>query len=204
MQAVHLFVFEGLADWEPAFAVAELNRPPASGERRFRVETVGLTTAPVRTMGGVTVLPDTTLGQLDPRDSAMLILPGGTTWEQGGNPEALAKARDFLAAGVPVAAICGATFGLALAGLLDDRRHTSNAREWLATSGYRGGALHEDEPAVTDRDVITASGVRPVDFARAIFARLDLMPPRALDAWHGLYTTGEARYFHDLMAAGAA
>jgi putative intracellular protease/amidase len=203
MKTVHLFVFDGLADWEPSFAIAGLSHPPG-GEPRYRVVAVGLTAAPVRTMGGVHVLPDTTLDRLDPRDSALLILSGGTTWERGGNPEALATARAFLDAGVPVAAICGATFGCALAGLLDDRRHTSNAREYLALSGYRGAALYQDAPAVADGDLITASGVHPVDFARAIFARLEAMPPRALDAWYGLYRTGEARYFHELVAAGAA
>ena len=48
------------------------------------------------------------------------------------------KAAEFLDAGVPVAAICGATAGLAAEGLLDDRRHTSNAAEFLAATGYGG------------------------------------------------------------------
>jgi len=154
-------------------------------------------------MGGLRVVPDGTLARLEPRRSAMLILPGGAAWEVGGNDAAVAAARAFLDAGVPVAAICGATFGLARAGLLDDRPHTSNAREYLAQSGYAGGALYRDEPAVTDRDLITASGVMPVDFARAIFARLELFPPQVLDAWYGLYKTGEARYFHELVAAAS-
>ena len=78
-----------------------------------------------------------------------------------------AAARRFLAAGVPVAAICGATFGLAIEGLLDDRAHTSNAPEYLEYSGYRGGDRYVDEPAVVDGDLITASGVAPVHFAQA-------------------------------------
>jgi len=204
MQTVHLFVFDGQADWEPGFAVAGLNQPLAPGAApRFRVATVGPTDAPARTMGGLRVVPDGTIARLDPCESAMLILPGGTAWEEGGNAAALAKARAFLDAGVPVAAICGATFGLARAGLLDDRRHTSNAREYLARSGYRGAALYQDEPAVTDRDLITAGGVMPVDFARAIFARLEVFPPKVLDACYGLYKTGEARYFYEL-GAGAS
>ena len=44
---------------------------------------------------------------------AGLILPGGDTWDEGGNTDAVEKAREFLAGGVPVAAICGATAGLA-------------------------------------------------------------------------------------------
>ena len=57
--------------------------------------------------------------------------------------------------------IGGATFGLALEGLLDDRTHTSNAAEYLALTGYAGGDRFVAEPAVVDGDLITASGVAP-------------------------------------------
>lgn len=99
----------------------------------------------------------------------MLILPGGDAWDAGGNGEAVDVARDFLDAGVPVAAICGATAGLARGGLLDARRHTSNVREYLEATGYGGAAYYRDEAVVADRDVITASAMAPLDFARAIF-----------------------------------
>ena len=56
----------------------------------------------------------------------------------GGNIEAVEVARVFLKAGVPVAAICGATAGLARGGLLDGCRHTSNSKEYLAATQYRG------------------------------------------------------------------
>jgi putative intracellular protease/amidase len=68
----------------------------------------------------------------------MLILPGGTARDEGKHRVAAEKARQFLAADVPVAAICGATAGLARAGLLDDKRHTSNARDYLQASHYGG------------------------------------------------------------------
>ena len=97
--------------------------------------------APVVTIGSITILPDLTLDELAPQDSAMLILPGGESWDQVQNAEASEQARHFLKAGVPVAAICGATSGLARAGLLDDVEHTSNAREYLQATGYRGAAL---------------------------------------------------------------
>jgi putative intracellular protease/amidase len=51
------------------------------------------------------------LDQLNPAENTMLILPRGQSWDQGGNLEAMEKAKAFLAAGVPVAAICGATAG---------------------------------------------------------------------------------------------
>lgn len=71
----------------------------------------------------------------------MLILPGGKLWDDGKNMEAVEAAKTVLASGGAVAAICGATVGLARGGLLDDRKHTSNAREYLQATHYKGGAL---------------------------------------------------------------
>ena len=113
-------------------------------------------------MGGMRIVPDVVLDELRPVDSALLILPGADGWLVGGNAEFVEKAAQFIDADVPVAAICGATMGLAAAGLLDNRRHTSNAAEALASTGYRGGEHYVDEPAVTDGNVVTASGTAPV------------------------------------------
>jgi putative intracellular protease/amidase len=189
---VHLFVADTMADWEPGHAIAGINQPAYQREPgSLRVATVGVSRRPVRTLGGVTIAPDTTLGELEPASSAMLILPGGTAWDEGGNGEAAAAARSFLEAGVPVAAICGATAGLARVGLLDDRAHTSNAAEYLAAvPGYAGHAHYVAEPAVRDGDLITAGGVWPVHFARAIFERLDVYEPPMLEMWFALHTTG--------------
>jgi putative intracellular protease/amidase len=65
--------------------------------------------------------------------------PGGTSWDCTHDDDpAVEAARAFVNEGVPVAAICGATSGLARGGLLDDRAHTSNAKEYLEHQpGYR-------------------------------------------------------------------
>src|SRR6476661_10979777 len=116
-QTVHLFVFDTLADWEAGFAIAGLNNPAFQAQPgHYRVATVGVSKAPIVTIGGVTILPDLALDELTAERSAMLILPGGGGWEQGGNTEALDLSKRFLTAGVPVAAICGATSGLARVG----------------------------------------------------------------------------------------
>lgn len=143
-----------------------------------------------------------TFDELSAQHSAMLVLPGAETWQDAdAHAEAVQAARAFLAAGTPVAAICGATYGLAAAGLLDDREHTSNAPMFLAASGYGGRHLYRERPAVNDSGLITASGCHPVDFAAEIFAALDLYEPHVLDAWHGLYSTGEAKHYAVLAAA---
>jgi putative intracellular protease/amidase len=201
MEEVHLFVLNTMADWEPGFAIAHINRPMPGISSGFRVRTVGQDRTPVRSMGGLTIVPDLSLSEISPSESAMLILPGSDFWSDGSTDSVLSIAKEFVAAGVPVAAICGATFGLARAGLLDDRLHTSNDPGWLASSGYGGAAHFVQEPAVDDRGVITASMTGPLEFARLILARLGIFSTRAREAWYGLYKTGDPTCYVELTEA---
>jgi putative intracellular protease/amidase len=202
---VHLGVYDTLADWETGHAVAHINDPQFQREPgRYRVRTVAASAEPVTTMGGVRITPDLTLDEIDPAGSAMLILPGAHTWDEGGNGAMADAARRWLEAGTPVAAICGATAGLARAGVLDARPHTSNAAEYLAATGYAGAEHYVDAPAVRDGGLVTASGLHPVPFAREIFAVLELYEPDVLEAWAGLFGTGDPAWFGRLMAATAA
>ncbi|MBU1169211.1 MAG: glutamine amidotransferase [Proteobacteria bacterium] len=202
---VHLFVFDSLSDWEIGFAVAGINSPQfQKNPGNSRIRTVALGKNPVMTMGGIHIIPDMALDMLSPKDSSMLILPGGIAWDEGKNMETVEVAAAFLGLGVPVAAICGATAGLARGGLLDCRRHTSNAPEYLAATQYCGAEFYENAPAVTDDNVITASGIAPIDFAYHIFRRLDFYSLQVLDAWYGLYKTGRPEYFDALMKAASA
>jgi putative intracellular protease/amidase len=214
---VHLAVYDTLADWQPGAAVAHLVGHPHRQRTpgRFGLRTVGATRDPIVTTAGVRILPDVTLGELEPADSAMLVLSGGDAWvplydmrapraPDADEPDLLSafarKARAFVDAGAPVAAIGGATSGLARVGLLDDRAHTSDVAAFLERTGYRGADhFRVGELAVTDRDVITASGIAPVEFAREIFARLDVFEPDVLDAWYRLYGKQEASALYDLM-----
>jgi putative intracellular protease/amidase len=198
---VHLLVLDGLADWEPGFATAYIHRPAPGVRSPYRVRTVGLDRSPITTLGNVTILPDMGIDELAPAASAMLILPGADLWAEKSTDRALAKARELVDAGVPIAAICGATLGLARAGLLDDRRHTSNAPEFLAASGYRGAGRYVDAPAVEDRGVITAAAMAPLEFARLILGRLAVFSPAALDAWYGLYKTSNPACYAAFVAA---
>jgi putative intracellular protease/amidase len=202
IETVHLAVCDTMSDWEPGHAIAHINgqqwqRSPG----RFQVRTVAETREPITTMGGMRIVPDVTVAELEPESSAMLILVGDQRWGEGGNGPFAAKAAQFLRAGTPVAAICGATLGLARAGVLDEYDHTSNAAVYLQASGYDGGDRYRDEPAVTDRGLITAGGTDPIDFARHIFAKLGLYTNDVLDAWYRLYHDSDASAFAVLAAA---
>ena len=163
---VHLLVLDTLSDWEPAYASAYLNEPAAGMPSRYRVRSVGLSREPVVTKGGLRTLPDLAVDELSPADSALLILPGSDIWAEPRADVALEKALAFVNARVPVAAICGATAGLARAGLLDTRRHTSNAPEFLATTGYAGASYYVSQSVVEDDGVITAPDTASLEFAK--------------------------------------
>ena len=188
-RAIHVVVFDGFADWEPAHALAELRR---SGKRTVR--TVGFDGAPVVSMGGLRVMPDCELASVRPDEVELLILPGGDRWESGDYPrvalESLVAA--LLASETPVAAICAGTLALARAHALDDRRHTSNMRSYLSEHAPvdSGGAHYRESPAVRDRGVITASGLAPVDFAHAIFAELRLFNDEDAALWFDMFKNG--------------
>ena len=202
---VHVALYDTLADWEVGHAVAHLRSADYQHTPgRYEVVTVAQSGEPITTIGGMRIVPDVVLDDVDPADSAMLILPGATNWNApGGNAQFGTAARQFLEAGVPVAAICGATFGLAREGLLDDRDHTSGAAAYLASTGYAGGAHYREAAAVTDRNVITAGPTNPVEFAREVLAMLDVYTPEVLDAWYRLFALSDATAFPILMAAGA-
>ncbi|WP_045822535.1 DJ-1/PfpI family protein [Williamsia herbipolensis] len=202
---VLLAVYDTLADWEYGLATAHINSGAHQIDPgRFTVVTVGLTDAPIRTMGGMRVVPDITIDEVDDTTTAALILPGAEAFSAGYGAPWADLAERLLAVGIPVAAICGATSALARHGLLDHRPHTSNAVEYLgAQPGYRGGEFYVDELAVTDGDLITASGIAPAHFARAVLERLGLYRPETLAAWFDLYENHDPAAYPRLMAESA-
>jgi putative intracellular protease/amidase len=188
-KAVYLLVVEGFADWEPAHAVAELRR-----HGKFRVESVGLTLEPVISMGGLRILPSKTVADVDVSDVAVFILPGGDRWEKGAiEPELEALLRQLDGAGVPIAAICGATVAIARIGLLRGRRHTSNGLEYLRSHvpGYAEAGTYVDAPAVREAKLITASGLADVEFARELFDELDVLTPAHRALWAQIFRTAK-------------
>lgn len=201
---VHLAIYDSMSDWEFGHVVAHINSPEfQKAPGQFEVKTVGETLEPIITKGGLRVLPDLCLDSLEPHDSQMLILPGSDTAAQGGIDVFVKMAARFLDAEVPVAAICGATAALAQYGLLDELPHTSNAKAFLEMTNYKGGCHYQDRPAVTAGNLISASGVAPVDFAIEIFRKLDLYSDSTLKSWRKLYQNQDPEGFYELMTEHA-
>lgn len=180
-----LFVFDGFADWEAAYAIAELRR---SGGHQVRI--LGLTGEPVVSMGGLTIIPDEGLAEADPELIRILILPGGDWWLTAEpDPGLTTLIGQLLRGRTPVAAICGATVGLARMGFLRGRPHTGNDRAELAklAPNYGGEEQYVEAPVVRDRGLITASGLAAVPFAREIFEELGVFTPEEREEWEQLF-----------------
>ena len=158
MNTAYVLLRTGYADWEAASALAELRRTFG-----FSVKTIGLTSETVVSMGGLKVMPDLPLSAFVPESASILILPGGESWTNGTIPQVSEVVRAMVTLSRPVAAICAATLALAHSGLLDDRLHTSNGKNFIGkyVREYRGEEFYRVSPAVYDRNVVTANGLAP-------------------------------------------
>lgn len=201
-RTAHLALFDTFNDSEVGLLLVDLRTGRFTGEP-FDIVAIAEARDPITTMGGVRMVPDAAVTELDPSESDVLVLAGGDMWDAGGGEVFVETAKRFLEAQVPVAAICGATAGLARGGVLDRRNHTSASAEYLAMTGYAGHDHYVDERAVVDGDLITAGPQSPVQFARATLWRLCLASERTLDAYERLFHDADTSAFPVLMQAGA-
>ncbi|KZF00476.1 thiamine biosynthesis protein ThiJ, partial [Rhodococcus sp. EPR-279] len=154
MTTIALYATDTMADWEYGYLTAGLAMAREQDPDANRLIVASETEDVVTTMGGLRITPDVAVADLPTLDA--LILPGAPSWDSG-HDAVLRLAVELVAAGTPVAAICGATLGLARTGVLDDRPHTSNAAEFLTqATEYHGSEYYRDEKAVSDGTVITA------------------------------------------------
>jgi len=203
MIIIYIYLLSTLADWEIGQVSAELN-----SRRFFKVDapqvivkTVSVSKEPVKTMGGLTIIPDCTIDEIEENERTVLLLPGADTWAEVQNAKIIQKTVDLLSKGGTVCAICGATVALANAGLLNDRLHTSNGNGFLEMfcPAYKGQKFYIDQPAVRDRNLITGSATGSLMWAKLIIEKLGVFKPETLEQWYAYFSTGKPEYFFALM-----
>jgi putative intracellular protease/amidase len=186
---VHFLAVDGYADWEAALLLAELHR---SGG--YRTVVLSGAATPVTSMGQLRTEVDLTLDDVDEKEIDLLIVPGGDLWQEGKYPQAQVHALlgRLESRGVRIGAICGGTLAVARAGILNSRAHTSNSAELLVQHGGDAydGAMYREELAVSDRGVITASGLGSVEFAREVLKEVGLFDSELLGLWYETYKRG--------------
>lgn len=204
-KSIYLFLFDTLSDWEIGYVTAGINNPMMQvNPGQYQLKTFSLDGKPICTLGGLHITPDLSFDEVTCSDAEMLILPGGASWDEGDYQQVTLLAKEFHKHRITVAAICGATLGLAKIGLLDALHHTSNSKDYLLNSQYQGGEYYVDALSVSDEGVITASGTASLEFAREIFQALHLYKAEVLEAWYKLFKTSSPEAFGELMEAVAA
>src|SRR5690349_16116831 len=91
----HVAVYDALADLEVGHLLVELRTGRFTGTP-WTVVTVAESLHPVTTMGGVRLLPDAVLADIEPASSDLLILPGSDMWDAGGGGDFAAAAARWL------------------------------------------------------------------------------------------------------------
>lgn len=187
----YLFIFEGFSDWEPALAIANLRK-----HFNYEIRTFSFDGKPIRSMGNMQVQPDCSMQEVNVEEASLLIMPGGDIWEQGGNQEIAPLVQQFARAQKLIAAICGATLLMANNGYLDTIAHTSNGLPYLQqlAPNYKGEKLYHQHPCITDGHIITANGAAMIEFAIAIFDKLQVEQPDFLEKIKVLYKSAGMDY----------
>lgn len=203
MFTIYVYVLDTLADWELGYVISELNsgRFFKKDARRVSLKTVSYSKETIKTMGGLTIVPDYLIDDIVVSKTSVLLLPGADTWNTPKHGAIIEKASEFLSSGSTVCAICGATAALAHYGLLDNRPHTSNGKGFLemVSPAYKGQSFYLDEPSVSDNNLITASSTGALLWAKQIIEHLDVFQSNTLESWYKYFNTGEPEQFFALM-----
>ncbi len=190
---VYIFIFDGFADWEIAYATPQLQK-----SKKYDLATVSLNGENVISMGGLRVISDHKIADIEYENTALFILPGGDAWERKELREIIPVIEKLSQEQIPIAAICAATTLLGDMKMLDSIKHTSNSKAYLKgiSPNYEGEINYEEEvgfsnpTAIRDHHIITASGIASIEFAREIFKVLELFDEPTIEKWYQLFKHG--------------
>jgi len=200
---VFVYVLNTLADWEIAYITAEINsgRYLKKSIEKPEIVKVGKNSDSIKTMGGIEITPDITVKEIQAQKGDLLILPGADTWQTENHGEILNFLKNNIGKDITIAAICGAAIALAYNGLLNEVKHTSENLDLLKMMcpNYTGEKNYCNIPAVTDNNLITASGLAPLEFTYEILKKIDVMEKNTVDAWYNFFKTRETKYYFELM-----
>lgn len=187
MKEVLVFIFDGFADWEPAYICAELNAPNTG----YVVKTISLDKKAKVSMGSFHVIPDYCITAY-PNNFSLLILAGGTAWAEQKNNDILPVVDFAVSNHIPVGAICNAVNFMAENGYLDEIKHSGNTLEFMKTQAphYKGEKNFLEVQAVCDNNIITANGSATLEFAEKILELLEVKSEKTRSEWYQLNKSG--------------
>jgi AraC family transcriptional activator FtrA len=154
---VCVLAYDGLCTFEYGIAVEVFGLPRPEFDRWYHLRIVGLSTDPIRGLGGVTITADADLSALAQAD--LVIIPG---WRGADDPvpdTLMTALRQAHHQGARIASICSGVFVLAATGLLDGQRATTHWRYAdVFRSKYPAVLLDPDVLYVDSGALLTSAG----------------------------------------------
>ena len=184
---IYIYLFDGYSDWEIAYLSPELNK-----SKKHELIYVSNHGNSVTSMGGLQVQPELAMEEVNIEGLDLLILPGGHMWEKEEPKEIAPFLKDVFRSEKPIAAICAATTYLGRLGILDELLHTSNDLNYLKAiaSKYKGDKHYQNTLAIEDKNIITANGIAPIEFACEVFKKVALYDEETIEKWFQLFKNG--------------
>lgn len=190
MKKTILFVIlQQYADWEAAYITSAITM---LGQGQYDIKTVSLSKDYVQSIGGFRVLPDYDIKSV-PENYEALVLIGGMTWRTENTQQIEELVEQCYQKGKVLGAICDASAFLGKVGVLNDVVHTSNdmndLKQW-AGSSYTGETKYIAKQAVRDKNIITANGTAPMEFAKEILLALNVASEDKILDWYNFHKLG--------------
>lgn len=190
MSKTILFVIlQQYADWEASYITSAIT---LLGQGQYDIKTVSLSKDYVQSIGGFRVLPDYDLLSV-PEDYEALILIGGMTWRNQNAQQIKTLVEDCYKKGKVLGGICDASAFLGTVGVLNDVMHTSNdindLKQWSGAV-YTGETKYIAKQAVRDKNIVTANGTAPMEFAKEILLALNVADEEKISDWYNFHKLG--------------
>lgn len=190
MKKTILFVIlQQYADFEAAYITSAITM---LGQGQYDIKTVSLSKDVVQSIGGFRVLPDYDIESI-PNDYEAVVLIGGMTWRDENAKQVKTLVEDCYEKGKILGGICDASAFLGTVGVLNEVAHTSNdlndLKQW-AGSIYTGEKKYIAKQAVRDKNIITANGTAPMEFAKEILLALNVASEERIVEWYNFHKLG--------------
>ena len=189
MKRILYFLLDQWADFEAAYLSTAITM---IGGGQFENKVVSLTTDPVKSIGGFSVLPDYDLKSI-PEEYDALILIGGMSWHSEEAHKVKSLVEKTIKKGKLLGAICDACRFLGTIGALNYGKHTANDLTELkesAGAAYINEAQFIHRQAVSDKNIVTANGTAAMEFAKEVMLALQVAEEKVINAWYEFHKLG--------------
>ncbi|PCS07270.1 hypothetical protein RU86_GL002045 [Lactococcus piscium] len=122
-----------MADWQYAYLLPLLNNDSfyEVDHDKIELKMVGADIRPIKTAGGLKIIPDCSVAEIDISADTALLLAGADTWHDKKHKAILSMTEKVSLENGTVVSICASVGALNSLGILATRKHTSNALDFL-------------------------------------------------------------------------